>query len=66
MNAPAGPPIWKRLPPSAETMKPPMIAAYNPCAGAAPEAMAIAIDSGSATMATVSPASASARRCCHS
>ena len=66
MNAPAGPPIWKRLPPSAETMKPPMIAAYNPCAGEAPEAMAIAIDSGSATMATVSPASASARRCCHS
>ena len=23
MKAPAGPPIWKRLPPSAETMKPP-------------------------------------------
>ena len=27
MNAPAGPPIWKRLPPSAETRKPPMIEA---------------------------------------
>ena len=25
MNAPAGPPIWKRLPPSAETRKPPTI-----------------------------------------
>jgi len=26
MKAPAGPPIWKRLPPKAETRKPPMIA----------------------------------------
>jgi hypothetical protein len=26
MKAPAGPPIWKRLPPSAETRKPPTIA----------------------------------------
>ena len=26
MNAPAGPPIWNRLPPSAETRKPPTIA----------------------------------------
>jgi hypothetical protein len=26
MKAPAGPPIWKRLPPSSDTMKPPMIA----------------------------------------
>ena len=26
MKAPAGPPIWKREPPSAETMKPPMMA----------------------------------------
>jgi hypothetical protein len=26
MNAPAGPPIWKRLPPSADTRKPPTIA----------------------------------------
>ena len=27
MNAPAGPPIWKRLPPSAETRNPPTTAA---------------------------------------
>ena len=27
MKAPAGPPIWNRLPPSAETMKPPTIEA---------------------------------------
>ena len=26
MKAPAGPPIWKRLPPSAETRKPPTTA----------------------------------------
>ena len=26
MNAPAGPPIWNRLPPSAETTNPPTIA----------------------------------------
>ena len=26
MKAPAGPPIWNRLPPSAETTKPPTIA----------------------------------------
>ena len=27
MKAPAGPPIWKRLPPSAETRKPPTMEA---------------------------------------
>ena len=27
MKAPAGPPIWKRLPPSADTRKPPAIEA---------------------------------------
>jgi hypothetical protein len=36
-------------------------AVYKPWAGAAPEAMAIAMESGSATMATVSPATASLR-----
>ncbi len=60
MKAPAGPPIWCRLPPSAETRNPPMIAAYSPRSGATPDAMAIAIESGSATMATVSAAIASA------
>ena len=38
-----------------------MMAVTRPCAGEAPEAMAIAIDKGSATIATVRPAMASAR-----
>jgi len=63
MKAPAGPPIWKRLPPSAETMKPPTIAVNRPRSGVTPEAIAIAIDSGNATMATVSPAMKSALNC---
>ena len=37
------------------------MAVYSPCAGLAPDAMAIAIDRGSATIATVSPATASLR-----
>jgi len=61
MKAPAGPPIWKREPPSAETRKPPTMAVTRPWPGLAPEAIAIAIDSGSATMATVRPATASRR-----
>ena len=39
------------------------MAAKGPRSGVTPEAMAIAIDSGSATMATVSPARRSARSC---
>ena len=62
-TSPAGPPIWNRLPPSAEITKPPTIAVYRPCAGDAPDAIAIAIDNGNATIATVSPATASARKC---
>ena len=31
------------------------MAVYEPCAGVAPDAMAMAIESGSATMATVEP-----------
>ena len=62
MKAPAGPPTWKRDPPKAETRKPPTMAVVSPCAGDAPEAMAMAIDKGRATMATVSPAIASMRR----
>jgi hypothetical protein len=62
VNAAAGPPIWKRLPPSAEIRKPPMIAVKSPRSGPTPEAMAIAIESGSATIATVSPAMTSALR----
>ena len=60
MKAPVGPPICTRLPPSAEIMKPAMIAVVSPVAGLAPEAIAMAIDSGSATSATVTPAKASA------
>ena len=60
MKAPAGPPTWCRLPPSAETRKPPKMAAYSPRCGSTPEAMAMAIDSGSATMATVSAETVSA------
>jgi hypothetical protein len=63
MNAPAGPPIWNRLPPRREIKKPPTIAVYNPRSGVAPDAIAMAIDSGSATMATVTPAATSARSC---
>ena len=61
MKAPAGPPIWNRLPPRAEIRKPPTMAVYRPWSGDRPEPMAMAIDSGSATMATVRPAMASAR-----
>ncbi len=60
MKAPAGPPIWKRLPPSAEMRKPPTMAVNRPFSGDRPEPIAMAIDSGSATMATVRPAMASA------
>jgi hypothetical protein len=43
-------------------MKPPTTAVVRPRSGVAPEAIAIAIDNGSATMATVKPENASARR----
>ena len=61
MKAPAGPPIWKRLPPSSRNQE----AADDrrcrgPVSGVAREPMAIAIDSGSATIATVRPAMTSA------
>src|SRR5262245_31169464 len=61
-NAPVGPPIWTREPPSAEIRKPATIAVTNPSRGLAPLAIPSAIASGSATTATVSPAIASARR----
>ena len=62
-KAPVGPPIWKRLPPSAEIRKPATTAVTSPFSGVVPEAMASAMASGSATMATVSPAMASLRNC---
>ena len=51
-----------RLPPSAEIRKPAMIAVCRPFSGVVPEAIASAIASGNATMATVRPAMASRRR----
>jgi hypothetical protein len=62
MKAAAGPPIWNRLPPSAEMTKPATTAVINPLSGVVPAPIAIAIDSGKARMATVKPASASWRR----
>ena len=55
-NAAVGPPICTRLPPKNEMKKPAIIAVYSPCSGPTPEAIASAIDSGSAMMATMIPA----------
>ncbi len=60
-NAPAGPPICTREPPSAETKKPPMMAVKMPVSGFRPDAMARAIDRGKATMPTIKPAVKSAK-----
>ena len=38
-NAPVGPPIWTREPPSAETRKPATIAVYSPRSGVTPLAI---------------------------
>ena len=62
MKAAVGPPICTRDPPSAEIRKPAMMAVEMPLSGVVPLAIASAIASGRATMATVSPATASARR----
>jgi hypothetical protein len=43
--------------------KPPMIAVYSPRSGVTPLAMANAIESGSATMPTMTPATRSAENC---
>ena len=59
-NAPVGPPIWQREPPSAEIRKPVTIAHAMPDAGGSPDAIANAIASGSATKPTVMPARTSA------
>ena len=62
MNAPAGPPICTREPPSAEIRKPAMIAVKSPDSGLRPLAIAKAMASGSATTPTVSPAPRSSRK----
>ena len=56
MKAPVGPEICTRVPPSTEVARPATMAVYRPCAGFAPEAIAKAIASGSATMPTTTPA----------
>ena len=53
--------MLKRLPPSAEISPPATIAVTRPLSGVVPEAIARAIASGSATIATVSPATTSLR-----
>src|SRR3546814_20446811 len=58
-KAPVGPPIWKRLQPSAEIRKPATTAVTRPLSGVAPDAIASAIASGRATTDTVRPAGAS-------
>ncbi len=62
MKAPAGPPIWALVPPSAEIRNPAMMAVHRPAPGGRPLAMAKAMASGSATMPTVMPAPTSARQ----
>jgi hypothetical protein len=62
MKAAAGPPTCRRLPPSAEMRKPATTAVISPLSGVTPAPMAIAMESGSARMATVMPAMASWRR----
>ena len=41
MNAPVGPPIWTRDPPSTEMSRPPTTAVHRPAPGVTPLAMAI-------------------------
>ena len=60
-NAAVGPDTWTREPPSAAITAPATIAVYRPCCGGTPLAMASAIERGSATMPTTTPASRSFR-----
>ena len=63
INAPVGPPIWTREPPSAEMINPAMTAVKMPASGLTPDAIAKAMARGSATIPTVRPAVKSARNC---
>jgi|GEM_PF-6155671 len=62
--AAAGPLTASGVPPNSAHTMPAMIAVIRPMPGATPDASAIARDSGTATQATVNPATKSARRCC--
>ena len=56
IKAPVGPPIWTLLPLKTDMRKPAIMAVYKPCSGVTPDAIAKAIDSGSATIPTMMPA----------
>jgi hypothetical protein len=58
-KAAVGPVTWVIDPPSSATSAPATMAVYRPCCGGTPEAIARAIDRGSATTPTTSPARAS-------
>ena len=62
-NAAVGPAIWTLLPPKNDTRKPATIAVYTPASGPTPDAMASAIESGSAIIATMIPATTSFANC---
>ena len=59
MKAPAGPPIWTRLPPKRDMSPPAIMAVKIPTSGFSPLAIANAIAKGSATIPTVNPANTS-------
>ena len=58
-NAAVGPEMFTLLPPKSAIIKPAIIAVYRPCSGLTPEAIANAIESGSAIIATMMPATIS-------
>ena len=62
-NAAVGPEICTREPPRNAIRKPATIAVYKPCSGPTPDAIASAIESGNATMATTMPDTMSRGSC---
>ena len=65
-NAPVGPPICTREPPSSEIRNPATMAVKSPRSGLRPLAIAKAMASGSATMPTMTPAITSRVNCSRS
>ena len=63
VKAPVGPPIWTFVPPKAAMQNPAIMAVYKPVSGLHPDAMAKAIDRGSATIPTIIPAIRSEENC---
>ena len=62
-NAAVGPEMFTRLPPMAAMINPATMAVYRPCSGPTPDAIASAMDSGSAMIATMMPATISEAIC---